>query len=105
LDDSTPTSVCTNDANDDAPSGCAYLQAIRGQLESYQTTGGEYLDAIFTHRDVFNAYPQGHRSCARGFSDIAYLMEQRAWRADRDEDAEAVIAFRHEAWKIAASFV
>jgi hypothetical protein len=37
------------------------------------------------------------------FSDIAYSLEKRAWRADRDADTEAVTAFRHEAWMIAAT--
>jgi hypothetical protein len=83
--------------------GCAYLQAIRSQLDGYQTTGGEYLEAIFTHREILSAYPAAHHLCARGFSDMAYALEQRAWRADRDADTEAVAAFRYEAWNIAAS--
>ena len=97
-DCSTQTSTTTNGDKQD---GCTYLQAVRAQLDSYQTTGGEYLEAIFTHRAVFNAYPPGHKSCAKGFSDIACALERRAWRADRDSDAEAVVAFRYEAWKIA----
>lgn len=48
------------------------------------------------------SFPPAHTSCARGFSDLAYSLEQRAWRADRDADVEAVTAFRHEAWMIAA---
>ncbi|KAI0919053.1 hypothetical protein AcW1_003471 [Taiwanofungus camphoratus] len=85
------------------PCGCALLQAIRGQVCAglYPTTGGEYLEAIFTHREVFCAFPQGHRTCALGFSDLAMDLEQRAARSDRDGDAEAVAAFRHEAWVIA----
>jgi len=83
--------------------GCAYLQALRTQLDHYPTTGGEYLEAIFTHREVFYSHPPGHRSCARGFSDIACALEKRAGRADRDADAEAAVAFRHEAWVIAAA--
>lgn len=82
--------------------GCAYLRTISSQLDSFATTSGEYLEAIFTHREIFSAYPGAHPQCARGFSDIAYAMEQRAWRADRDADIEAVNAFRHEAWMIAA---
>jgi hypothetical protein len=58
---------------------------------------------IFTHREILSAYPEAHRHCARGLSDIAYIMERRAWRADRDADPEAIAAFRHEAWAIAAS--
>ncbi|KAE9400628.1 hypothetical protein BT96DRAFT_919294 [Gymnopus androsaceus JB14] len=80
--------------------GCAYLQAIQSQMDSYPTTGGEYLEAIFTHREILSSYPMAHRECARGFSDIAYTLEQRAWRADREADTEAVAAFRHEAWSI-----
>ncbi|KAL9712058.1 hypothetical protein Ac2012v2_005134 [Leucoagaricus gongylophorus] len=83
--------------------GCAYLKAIRNQLECYPTTGGEYLDAILTHREIFNSFPGAHRDCARAFTDLAYLIEQRAWRADRDADMDAVVAFRHEAWVIAST--
>ena len=72
-------------------------------MDSYPTTGGDYLDAVFTHRELFLAHPEGHRECARLYNDIAYAMEQRAWRADRDADTEAVAAFRHEAWMIASS--
>ena len=86
-----------------APTGCELLQAIRAQLTSdrFPTTGGEYLEAIFTHREVFHAFPPGHRDCAVGFSDLASCLEKRSWRADRDADYEAVAAFRHEAWVIA----
>ncbi|KAJ3511774.1 hypothetical protein NLJ89_g3903 [Agrocybe chaxingu] len=85
--------------------GCAYLQAIQSQLTSdgYTTTGGEYLDAIFTHREILYAHPAAHQECARAFTDIAYVLEKRAWRADREADIEAVTAFRHEAWVIAAT--
>ena len=83
--------------------GCAYLQAVQAQLEWFPTTGGEYLEAIFTHREVFRAHPSAHRSCARGFSDLAKALEARPCRADRDSDAEAAIAFHHEAWVIASS--
>lgn len=83
--------------------GCAYLQAIQAQLDTYPTTGGEYLEAIFTHREILLSYPQAHQECARGFSDLAYMLEQRAWRADRDADVEAVVAFRYEAWSIVAT--
>jgi len=84
--------------------GCAYLQSIRSQLEDYPTTGGEYLDAIFTHREILHSYPAVHQDCARGFSDLAYLLERRAWRSDREADVEAVTAFRYEAW-VTASFL
>ncbi|THV06201.1 hypothetical protein K435DRAFT_773397 [Dendrothele bispora CBS 962.96] len=81
--------------------GCAYLKAIQSQMDSYQTTGGDYLEAIFTHREILCSYPPAHTECARGFSDIAFALERRAWRADREADTEAVVAFRHEAWMIA----
>lgn len=86
-----------------APCGCGLLQAIHAQLTSdrFPTTGGDYLEAIFTHREVFHAFPQGHRGCAVAFTDIASCLEKRAWRADRDADYEAVAAFRNEAWVIA----
>ncbi|EFI28131.1 hypothetical protein CC1G_14158 [Coprinopsis cinerea okayama7 len=83
--------------------GCAYLQAIQSQIDNYPTTGGEYVEAIFTHREIFAAHPVAHRDCARGFSDIASVLEKRAWRADREADVEAVSAFRHEAWMVANS--
>ncbi|KDQ52839.1 hypothetical protein JAAARDRAFT_39821 [Jaapia argillacea MUCL 33604] len=83
--------------------GCALLQTLQSQLEQYQTTGGEYLDVIFTHREMYIAHPQGHRCCARGFTDIARFLEMRPWRADRESDAEAVAAFRHEAIMVASS--
>lgn len=55
------------------------------------------------HREAFYAFPPGHRTCAVGFSEIAKVLETRAWRADRDADQEAVVAFRNEAWIIANS--
>ncbi|KAF8918223.1 hypothetical protein CPB85DRAFT_118137 [Mucidula mucida] len=46
--------------------GCAYLQAIQAQLESYPTTNGEYLEAIFTHREILSAFPPGTRTARTG---------------------------------------
>ena len=69
--------------------------------DRFPTTGGEYLEAIFTHREVLHALPQRHRDCAVAFTDIASCLEKRGWRSDRDADYEAVAAFRHEAWVIA----
>jgi len=83
--------------------GCAYLKAIRNQLESYPTTSGEYLEIIMVHREIFNSFPGAHHDCARAFTDLAYSIEQRAWRSDRDADVDAVVAFRHEAWVIAST--
>jgi hypothetical protein len=82
--------------------GCAYLQAIRTQLEDCRTTGGEYLDVILTHREILHSYPAVHHDCARGFSDLACLLEKRPWGPDQDADTEAMAAFRHEAWVIAS---
>jgi len=86
------------------PCGCAYLRAVRHQLEwgSYPTTGGEYLDAIFTHREILFSQPAAHQDCARAFSDLAGMLEKRAWRSDADADSEAMVAFRHEAWVVAS---
>ncbi|PFH52152.1 hypothetical protein AMATHDRAFT_140650 [Amanita thiersii Skay4041] len=97
------SSQSSRTSSDEQLPGCAYLQSIRAQLDNYITTGGGYLEAIFTHREVSAAYPSAHLRCSQAFSDLAYLLEKRAWRADRDADTEAVAAFRHEAWMIAAS--
>lgn len=83
--------------------GCAYLQAVCSQLDNYPTTSGEYLEAIFIHREILSSFPGAHRDCARAFTDLAYRIEQRAWRADRDADLDAVTAFRNEAWMIAST--
>lgn len=109
LENSSQTDVASDHSKSSSPSsnddssGCAYIQAVRRQFDNFTTTGGEYLEAIFTHREIFSAYPEAHRQCARGFSDMAYMLERRAWRADRDADLEAITAFRHEAWAIAAA--
>ncbi|KAI0359576.1 hypothetical protein OH77DRAFT_1037838 [Trametes cingulata] len=100
-----------------APCGCAYLQALHGQIRAgaYATTGGDYLEAIFTHREAFFAFPPAHQGCALGFSALAQDLESRRaadparaeaslWRADWDGDSEAAAAFRHEAWVIANAF-
>jgi len=97
--------LSSSESSQEPSYGCAYLQAIRTQLEDYPTTGGEYLDVILTHREILHSYPAVHHDCARGFSDLACLLEKRPWRSDRDSDIEAVTAFRHEAWVIAASFL
>ncbi|KAF9469628.1 hypothetical protein BDZ94DRAFT_1151242 [Collybia nuda] len=102
-DEGSDHSSLSSHSNNDESYGCAYLQAIREQLDKFATTNGEYLEAIFTHREILSSYPAAHHQCARGFSDIAFLLERRAWRADREADTEAVMAFRHEAWSIAAS--
>lgn len=101
-----PSSTPANSIQEELPCGCAYLRAIRHQLEwgAYPTTGGDYLDSIFTHREVLFSQPAAHRDCARAFSDLAGMLETRAWRSDRDADLEAVAAFRHEAWVVATGF-
>ena len=82
------------------------LQVFSGQLlqDSFATTAGVYLDVISMHREVFSAYPRGHRTCAKGFTDLASMLERRAWRADREGDIEAVAAFRSEARVIDGCF-
>ncbi|KAI0059911.1 hypothetical protein BV25DRAFT_1993201 [Artomyces pyxidatus] len=91
------------------PSPCALLEAISRlyedddhELEHFPTTCGEYLELIFTHRELFAAEPRSHTGCPAAFSALARVLELRAWRADREADIEAVNAFRHEAWMIAA---
>ncbi|KAF8176533.1 hypothetical protein BJ912DRAFT_698013 [Pholiota molesta] len=65
--------------------GCVYLQTIQAQLQAqgYPTTGGEYLDTIFTHREILFSYPSAHLECARALSDLAYH-----WRRGRGEQIE-----------------
>jgi hypothetical protein len=92
------------------PQPCALLQAIIGiydpqtddELAHFPTTCGEYLELLFTHRELFAASPQAHTGCPAGFTRLARALELRAWRADRDCDAEAVAAFRHESWQVSA---
>ncbi len=90
--------------------GCAYLQAILGQIRSgvYSTTTGDYLETIFTHREALYAFPQGHRECAVGFSELAGHLARRerqvGYRPDWEGDSDAVNAFRNEAWVIANTF-
>jgi len=89
------------------PPPCALLEALTRSYDPdasdvLQTTCGEYLDLIFMHREAFAAQPSAHARCSAGFSALARAMELRAWRADRDADTEAIAAFRHEAWMVAA---
>jgi len=91
------------------PSPCALLESLTHSYDpdtdtdgGLQTTCGEYLELIFIHREAFAALPSAHVGCSAGFSALARALELRAWRADRDADAEAVAAFRHEAWMVAA---
>ncbi|EKM53386.1 uncharacterized protein PHACADRAFT_259733 [Phanerochaete carnosa HHB-10118-sp] len=86
------------------PCGCGLLQAMHEQLTSghFPTTGGEYLEVIFIHREVFSAFPQGHLECAIAFCSLASYLESRPWRVDREGDGEAVAAFRYEAGAIAS---
>lgn len=85
---------------------CALLEALTRSYDpdadELQTTCGEYLELIFIHREAFAARPQAHVGCSAAFSALARALELRAWRADRDADTEAVAAFRHEAWMVAA---
>ncbi len=83
--------------------GCAYLQAVQAQMDTFPDSGSQYLDTIFAHREIFMSLPTAHPQCSRGFSDMAYTLEQQAWKEERAVDNVAVAAFRHEAWSIAAS--
>ncbi|KAI0724181.1 hypothetical protein C8Q72DRAFT_786972 [Fomitopsis betulina] len=107
LESPSESSDYTKTADAPPPCGCALLQWLREQLEAgkYATTGGDYLEIIFTHREAFHAFPDGHRTCAIGFSDIAADLERREVRPDRESDPEAAAAFRHEAWVVASSGV
>lgn len=80
-----------------------YLQTIRSQFGNDPGLGGEYLEAIFTHREIFSSFPMAHRECARAFTDLASLIEQKAWNLGLGADTDAVTAFRHEAWMIASA--
>lgn len=90
------------------PEPCALLQNIIGlydpaeELENFPTTCGEYLELLFTHRELFSACPHAHTGCPAGLTQLAHALELRAWRADRECDSEAVAAFRHESWQVAA---
>jgi len=93
---------------------CHFLQSILASLApespvlcpspypypvaSFQTTNGAYLDTILTHRSLLGAFPPAHRGCAATLQEIARALELRAWRADRDSDAEAVAALRQEGY-------
>jgi len=92
------------------PEPCALLQAIIGvydpttedELDHFPTTCGEYLDLLFTHRELFTAAPSTHTGCPAGLTRLARALELRAWRVDRECDSEAIAAFRHESWQISA---
>lgn len=92
---------------------CHFLQSILASLDpdspalnpspypypvasGLQTTNGAYLDTILTHRSLLSAFPPAHRGCALALLEIAKALESRPWQADRDSDAEAVAALRHE---------
>ncbi|KAG0699473.1 hypothetical protein DFH29DRAFT_47286 [Suillus ampliporus] len=68
----------------------------------FRTTGGEYLDMILTHRALLSAFPPAHRGCVVALQEIARAVEVRAWRADRESDAEAVATLRQEAYLTSA---
>ncbi|KAG1727669.1 uncharacterized protein EDB91DRAFT_888614 [Suillus paluster] len=98
---------------------CHFLQSILASLapeshvlspspypypmsSQFRTTGGEYLDMILTHRALLSAFPPAHRGCAVALQEIARAVEVRAWRADRESDAEAVATLRQEAYLTSA---
>ena len=86
------------------PFGCPLLLSIHYHIEAYPTTGGAYLDTIFTHRALLHASPREHEGCARALSDLAKKIDDREWRADRDSDQEAVIAFLLEAMTVGSFY-
>ncbi|KAF8841737.1 hypothetical protein BDN67DRAFT_1010401 [Paxillus ammoniavirescens] len=96
---------------------CHFLQSILASLDPespvlspspypypiaspFQTTNGAYLDTILLHRSLLGAFPPAHKGCAATLQEIAKALEMRTWRADRDSDAEAVVAIRQEAYLI-----
>jgi len=104
---SDTTASSSSSDEPDTPAPCAFLEALTHSydpdaLDELQTTCGAYLELIFIHREAFAARPSAHAGCSAGFSALARALELRAWRADRDADTEAVAAFRHEAWMVAA---
>jgi hypothetical protein len=107
LDQSDTTASSSSSDARDTPAPCAFLEALTRSYDpdaadELQTTCGAYLELIFIHREAFAARPSAHAGCSAGFSALARALELRAWRADRDADSEAVAAFRHEAWMVAA---
>ncbi|KAG1738201.1 hypothetical protein EDB19DRAFT_1895683 [Suillus lakei] len=123
--DLTTTTTTTNNNNNPLTSSiivphsplpaCHFLQSILASLapeshvlspspypypasSHFRTTGGEYLDTILTHRALLSAFPPAHRGCAIALQEIARALEVRAWRADRESDAEAVATLRQEAF-------
>jgi hypothetical protein len=52
----------------------------------------DFLEAIFTHREIVFTMPSAHQQCARALSDLA---EAIAWRTMGTD--EAIEAFRYEA--------
>ena len=86
------------------PFGCPLLLSINYHIETYPTTGGAYLDTIFTHRALLHASPREHGGCSRAFSDLSRKIDDREWRADRESDQEAVAAFLYEAMMVASLY-
>ena len=86
------------------PFGCPLLLSIHYHIEAYPTTGGAYIDTIFTHRALLHASPREHEGCARALSDLARKIDDREWRVDRESDQEAVTAFLHEAMMVATLY-
>jgi hypothetical protein len=99
--DTSESSTSTND--EPSPHGCSFLRSVQSHLEEYPTTGGAYIEILFSHREAAAAFPRWHvrRSCVRGFSELAEALVRREWRADREEDEEAATSFRYEAMRIA----
>jgi len=92
------------------PQGEAHAHAQeegRGRGKGLTTTNGAYLETLLTHRALLGAFPPGHAGCGDALREIAREVEVRAWRAwdgewrpDWDGDAEAVAAFRQEAYLV-----
>src|SRR5258708_8558221 len=74
------------------PCGCAYLRAIRHQLEwgTFPSTGGEYLDTIFIRREILVSQPAAHQDCALAFRDLAGILHKRPPSPNRAPHSQAL---------------
>lgn len=83
--------------------GCALLQELRTHLldPAHQF---DLLDVVFSHREAFLTFPAGHKSCAKAFTQLAFLLEQRAHQNNSDGDLDTAVALHNEAWLVSGWF-
>jgi hypothetical protein len=53
---------------------------------------------------LLHASPKEHEGCARAFSDLARIIDDREWRSDRESDQEAAAVFLNEAMTVASLY-